>query len=175
MNVNVRSSAAMPRGARGSWPAMYAGDSTAGFDVGDDRVGVPLDPKPVFLNTRQLSRDLLRPVKAMNGGQGTVLYRRAMGPAVFTSNWAFVDHLLLPPGASVGRHMHAGVDEFYYVLSGGGRTSVNEESAAIAKGDAVPVLAKDVHSFENTGSEPLELLVVGIALEKGKLDVTDVP
>lgn len=33
---------------------------------------------------------------------------------------------------------------------------------------------KEVHSFENTGNTDLELLVYGIAIEKGKLDITDV-
>jgi mannose-6-phosphate isomerase-like protein (cupin superfamily) len=32
------------------------------------------------------------------------------------------------------------------------------------------VLMNDVHSFENTGTQPLEFLVVGVAREKGRLD-----
>ena len=44
------------------------------------------------------------------------------------------------------------------------------EARNIAKGDAVPVLLNDQHSFENTGSTDLEFMIVGIAREKGKLD-----
>ena len=47
---------------------------------------------------------------------------------------------------------------------------INSETAPIAKGDAVPVLLNDQHSFENTGSTDLEFMIVGIAREKGKLD-----
>jgi mannose-6-phosphate isomerase-like protein (cupin superfamily) len=143
------------------------------FDIGDDRVDVPLDPKPVFVTLR-LNKSLLRPAPEMNGGKGTVQYRRALQPEVFFTNWAYVDHLVAPPGTSVGRHMHTGVEEFYYVMQGAGKARINEETASIAKGDAIPVLLNDVHSFENTGSGDLEFLIVGIAREKGKLDSVDV-
>jgi Mannose-6-phosphate isomerase len=143
------------------------------FDLGDDRSEAPIDKKPVFMTLR-LDRALLKPAAAMNGGSGIVQYRRALPPEVFLTNWAYVDHLVAPPGASVGRHMHAGVEEFYYVMQGSGIARVNNETAPIAKGDAVPVLLGDIHSFENNGSSDLEFLIVGIAREKGKLDTVDV-
>lgn len=143
------------------------------FDLGDDRAGAALDPTPVFMTLR-LDRSLLKPVAAMNGGAGTVRYRRALPPEVFLTNWAYVDHALVPPGAAIGRHLHIGVEEFYYVMQGSGTAHINQESAGIRKGDAVPVLLNDVHSFENTGSGDLELMIVGIAREKGKLDTADV-
>ena len=144
------------------------------FDLGDDRAGVPLDPKPVFVNVR-FDRALLQPVDALHGGKGKVLYRRALEPEVFFTNWAYVDHLVLPPGASVGRHKHIGVEEVFYVMDGAGSARIGEESADIQKGDAVPVLFNDVHAFENTGARDLEFLIIGVAREKGRLDVQVVP
>jgi mannose-6-phosphate isomerase-like protein (cupin superfamily) len=161
----------MPR--RGSY--NYSADPTALFETADDRAGVVLLKKPTFINTGQLSKEALRPVVRMNAGKDTVFYRRALGPGAFESNWAFFDHLLIPEGATVGRHYHAGVDEVYFVIKGKGKVYVNDEWADITYGDAVPVKAGEIHSLESSATEPLELVVYGIALEKGKLDVVDVP
>ena len=143
------------------------------YDLDDDRVGVPLDPKPVFI-TMRLDRSLLKAAEHLHGGNGIARYRRVLEPEVFFTNWAYVDHLMLPAGASVGRHMHTGVEEFYYVIQGDGLARIADDSAEIHTGDAVPVLFNEVHSFENSGSGDLEFLIVGVAREKGKLDVTDV-
>ncbi len=139
------------------------------FDLNDDRADATLDATPVFMTLR-LDRSLLKPVPAMDGGKGAVQYRRALPPEVFLTNWAYIDHVLLPPGSSIGRHMHIGVEEIYYVMQGSGTARVGAETAPISKGDAVPVLLNDVHSFENNGAADLEFMIVGIAREKGKLD-----
>ena len=52
------------------------------FNLDDPRVDVPLDPIPTFMAMR-LDRALLRPVAGMNGGKGTVQYRRALDTSVF--------------------------------------------------------------------------------------------
>lgn len=158
---------------RGSY--NYSADPTGLFETADDRVGVTLVKQPTFIHTGQLTKDKMRPVARMNGGKDTVFYRRALGPGAFASNWAFVDHLLIPVGSSVGRHYHSGVDEVYFVIKGKGEVHVNDEFADITYGDAVPVRAGEIHSFEGSSTDPLEMIVYGVALEKGKLDVTDVP
>jgi mannose-6-phosphate isomerase-like protein (cupin superfamily) len=142
------------------------------FNLGDQRVGVPLDPIPVFMSVL-FDRALLRPIKAMNGGAGSVQYRRTLGPAVFETPWAYLDHLVLPPGSSVGQQVHRGVAEVYYVMSGSGTVTVSftgqaAETAPIGAGDAVPIQLNDVHAFQNTGAQPLEMLIVGVAREKNK-------
>ncbi len=141
-------------------------------DLGDDRVGVPKDPKPVFI-TMRLDRALLKPAPQMSG-KGTVQYRRALPPEVFYTNWSYVDHVLLPPGAALSAHRHENVEEFYYVMNGEGKVTVNKETATVKKGDAVPVFLTETHAFENTGAEPLELMVVGVSRTKWVLDTVDV-
>jgi mannose-6-phosphate isomerase-like protein (cupin superfamily) len=153
----------------------YSADPTALWETGDDRSDVEVLDKPTFINTGKLTEETMRPVENMNGGIGTVKYRRTLGPGAFASNWSFFDHYLIPVGSTIGRHYHEGVDEVYFVIKGKGKVHVNDEVADIAYGDAVPVIAGEIHSFESSADEPLEMVVYGIALEKGKLDVTDVP
>jgi mannose-6-phosphate isomerase-like protein (cupin superfamily) len=143
------------------------------FDLNDDRVGVTVDPKPVFIHV-QMDKNLLQPVKGMNGGKGTVQYRRMLRPEIFRTNWGYVDHLLIPPDSGIGYHRHEALEEIFYVLAGKGRVTVEGETAEVGAGDAVPCRLGEAHSVSNNSQADLELMVIGVALEKGKFDVTDV-
>src|SRR6187397_859907 len=84
------------------------------FDLGDTRAGAPLDPIPNFMVGR-FDRELL----LRQGGRGargaapaptaaptTVVTRRALGPAVFSTTWAYIDQVLVPQGMSTAELKH---------------------------------------------------------------------
>jgi mannose-6-phosphate isomerase-like protein (cupin superfamily) len=134
------------------------------FENGDTRAGddVRLDLVPQFVFMR-FDRALLQPVDHMDGGTGTALYRRALDPGAFSTLWAYVDHFVLNPGVSLGPLTRADISEIYYVLSGAGAVTVNNETAPVKKGDAIPVDMGQTRSFTQTGPEPLEMFVNAVA------------
>jgi mannose-6-phosphate isomerase-like protein (cupin superfamily) len=132
------------------------------FDLGDSRVGAAQDAAPTFI-TMHLDRSLLRPVKSMDGGEGTVQYRRMLDSSIFFTAWSYVDHVILPPGSSIGPNATPDMSSFFYVLDGSGEVTVDGKTAPLTTGDAVPVKLGQTKSFANHGTAPLELMVVGVA------------
>lgn len=126
------------------------------FNLGDDRVGAPLDKVPQFV-TMHLDKALLKPT----GIEG-VTRRRALGPSVFYTPWAYVDHVLIQPGATLPQTRYPDMSEAYYVISGDGSVTVDGETALIKKGDAIPVDLNQAKSFKG-GSTPLEMMIIGVA------------
>jgi uncharacterized cupin superfamily protein len=140
------------------------------FNLGDSRnKNIQLDEIPQFMVMR-LDKALLQPMQNFHGGTGTVQYRRALDSSVFLSNWAYMDHEVIPPGASDGLHYHSGVEEVYYVMDGTATFQLNDEKGTIKAGDAIPVKFNEAHAIINNGTAPIELLVMGISAQKNVLD-----
>jgi len=141
------------------------------FDLGDTRVGASLDPIPTFM-TMRLDTSLLRTPGARGRGAATpppdpkaILSRRVLGPAVFSTTWSYIDHVLVPPGATTPELPHDGVGEAYYVLGGEGTIGVKGASgtAPVRTGDAIAIRIGESSQFTNGGSMPLELFIMGVA------------
>lgn len=140
-------------------------------DFDDPRIGVELESTD-RLPVGRFDRALLKP-RRHHGGKGEVLFREVWGSRDFTTNFEYLCHILLPPDTSVGYHRHDLVEEAYMIMNGRGRITVNDETEEVVRGDAAPNLIGSAHGIYNHADEDLELFVVGVSLEKGKTDATD--
>jgi len=141
------------------------------FDLGDSRLDVPIDPRPTFMSMH-LDPTLLKPVQNFQGGSGTVQYRRVLDPSVFKTSWSYIDHLVLPLGTVAGANQQqADMSEVYYVLAGSGTVAptgaggmtADATAISIRIGDVVPLRLGQNASIKNTGDEPLEFMIIGVA------------
>lgn len=132
------------------------------FNLDDPRTGVALDPIPQFISAR-FDPAKLRAVAGMDGGTGTVQYRRAFDPTVFSTPWSYVDHLRIPQAASVGARTQPDMSEVYLVIAGDGEVTVGSETAPIHTGDVIPVDVGQSRSIRSTGAVPLDMMVIGVA------------
>lgn len=84
---------------------------------------------------------------------------------MFSTTWSYLDHIVVPAGASTPELPHDAIAEAYYVLGGEGTISVagGESGTVVRAGDAIPVRIGETTRFTSMGSAPLELFVMGVA------------
>lgn len=93
-----------------------------------------------------------------HGGKGAYRVRTLM-TTEFSSPMKYIRELRLDPGSSIGIHPHVGDEEIYYVISGSGTMTVNDEAVQISAGDAVLTKSGSRHGLENTSFEELVIFV----------------
>lgn len=120
------------------------------------------------------------PVDNVHDGSGTINIRQLLGcepklpmlpgfPEDFDTAMSFFMELDLPAGAVIGRHLHEGNEEIYYVLSGKGEMTVDSSTMVMEAGDACLTKSGSEHTFKNIGDGELRILVVEATLDARKL------
>jgi len=66
----------------------------------------------------------------------------------------------LPPGCAVTPHRHRQIEEIYYIVAGRGVMTVGDETREVGPGDAVYIPRGNRHTLENTGADPIKLILV---------------
>jgi mannose-6-phosphate isomerase-like protein (cupin superfamily) len=96
----------------------------------------------------------------MRGGAGSVEIRHVFRREELGGGARLFARLSLPPGTSIGHHVHEAEEEIFYILAGRGVVTEDGVATAVGPGDAVLTGGGGGHALENRGTEPLELMAV---------------
>lgn len=99
-------------------------------------------------------RDAARPFTTRDGSTIRSLLDRTNAPVEQQS----LAEATLPPGAATEPHHHKVSEEFYYVLQGSGRITIDGEERPVAPGDAILIPPGAVHTLRNSGADELRIL-----------------
>ncbi len=75
----------------------------------------------------------------------------------------FIHDNILAPGTSIGVHRHEHDEEYYYILSGEGTMTLDDQQFPVTAGDITAVFPGGSHGLENTSQLDLRILVIGLA------------
>ena len=99
-------------------------------------------------------------------GEGQTVQGPAGGPLTFKARGEQTGGLLtaieneIAPGDGPPLHVHAGEDEYWYVIEGTLRFRIGEELSEAPAGSFVLVPRGTQHSFQNVGAGPARILVI---------------
>jgi uncharacterized cupin superfamily protein len=104
-----------------------------------------------------------RPLENCHDGKGAVDWIGVLdGEDLKQKGLNFVHDDILPPGVSIGNHRHTDDEEYYYIVSGMGTMTLDQERFEVAPGDITAVYPGGEHGLENTGDEDLRIIVVSV-------------
>ncbi len=70
---------------------------------------------------------------------------------------------VLAPGVSIGIHQHEQDEEYYYIISGKGMMTLDDQQFPVKTGDITAVYPGGVHGLENNGDEDLRIIVISVS------------
>jgi uncharacterized cupin superfamily protein len=75
----------------------------------------------------------------------------------------FIHDDILAPGVSVGVHRHERDEEYYYIVSGEGMLTLDDEQFPVKAGDISAVYPGGRHGLANTGAQDLRIIVISVS------------
>lgn len=126
--------------------------------------------KPVFGHT---DTSQYKESKNAHGGAGSIYYMELLGPDIFKTNVLFFHRGIIPPKSGIGEHIHRTMEEMYFVFNAPAEFTVDGHTALLPAGSSVLCPLGSSHGIYNNSDTPLEWLNIGISLEKGVYDATN--
>ena len=104
-----------------------------------------------------------QPLENCHGGKGALDWTVVLDEDDLKQRGVdFVHDDILQPGVSIGNHLHEADEEYYYILSGKGMMTLDQQRIEVTAGDITAVYPGGVHGLENTGNEDLHILVFSV-------------
>lgn len=97
----------------------------------------------------------VRKVQNVRGGRGEVTFYDWMLPEEAPGHGRVFSKIVMPPGSSIGWHVHEKEFEAFYIISGQATINDNGEKIVLNPGDMHICLTGNGHETENLGSEVL--------------------
>lgn len=105
-----------------------------------------------------------KPISSCHDGVGSIQWVGVLGREdLREKHLDFFHDDILPPGTSIGTHRHENDEEYYYVVSGHGRMTLDDRQVDIGPGDVTAVFPGGRHGLENNGDRDLRVIVVSVS------------
>lgn len=83
-----------------------------------------------------------------------------------SENIHYIHISTLPPGASMGEHVHEGSEQFYLFVEGKGEVTLCGEAFDVGPWDVALLKDGGTHGLHNTGDTPLKYICCEVGLTK---------
>lgn len=104
-------------------------------------------------------------IQPAHGGKGKIRMKFSFENQKGIGPWNFFAYALLPRGSTVGYHQHLGNDEWYFVISGEAKITIDGQQRKIKKGDCVLTKNGSSHGIANV-VRPLKFIAVEVKRKK---------
>jgi len=101
-------------------------------------------------------------VHGLIGGRGSCQWKQLISGMHLSAPWNSIEYVVIPPGASCGRHRHDRTEQIYYVLSGTAEMEIDDSVAALAAGDLATTPVGSAHGTLNSSSASLQFLGIDL-------------
>ena len=108
----------------------------------------------------------ISPIAVANqrNGIGTILLRTMLGKAVEDSVFSAISVITLPPGTSIGVHIHENNEEAYVIIAGEALYTYEEGEHVMKAGDIALCYKGEKHGIFNNGTT--DCIMAGIVVQK---------
>ncbi len=96
----------------------------------------------------------------MRGGDGVITIEELLTPEELYSKGRLFAKITVNPGCSIGRHVHEGEMESFFIVSGSVAFSDNGEEVILNAGDTALTKDGEGHAVRNNGDVPLEMIAL---------------